>query len=125
VAFGDQIADDITDSILQKCRMDTPSVFIAAQLEDGNIINIEATPIGEQQVAIPTIPFKDIKASIVSVSKEIADALQQVQPSKASVKFGFEVALKEGELTALLVKGSGKANLEITLEWSNSDKPVA
>ncbi|PSB25377.1 CU044_2847 family protein [Stenomitos frigidus] len=102
--------------------MDSQSVYIPVELEDGSIINIEATPIGEQQVAFPTIPFKDIKASIVSVSKEISDAIKQVEPTKASVKFGFEVAFKEGELTALLVKGSGKANLEITLEWSKAEK---
>jgi Trypsin-co-occurring domain 1 len=108
----------ITGLIRQEMFMSNQSVFIPVQLEDGTVITVEATPIGEQQVAIPTIPFKDIKASIISVSKEISDALSQVQPSKASVKFGFEVAFKEGELTALLVKGSGKANLEITLEWS-------
>lgn len=100
--------------------METQSVIIPVQLEDGSIISVEATPIGEQQVALLIIPFKDIKASIVSVSSEIAAALKQVQPDKASVKFGFEIAIKEGELTALLVKGAGKANLEITLEWSKS-----
>lgn len=100
--------------------METQSVFIPVQLEDGSVIRVEATPIGEQQVTFPTIPFKDIKASIVAVSREIADALKQVQPDKASVKFGFEIAIKEGELTALIVKGASKANLEITLEWGKS-----
>jgi Trypsin-co-occurring domain 1 len=34
------------------------------------------------------------------------------------VKIGFEVAVESGQLTALIVKGSGKANLEISMEWS-------
>jgi Trypsin-co-occurring domain 1 len=40
-----------------------------------------------------------------------------VQPDKISVKVGIEVAVESGQLTALIVKGSGKANLEITMEW--------
>lgn len=33
-----------------------------------------------------------------------------------------ELAIESGQLTAVIVKGSGKANLEITLEWERSDK---
>lgn len=51
----------------------------------------------------------------------IAEPLQKVKPKKASVKFGMEMALESGQLTALVVKGSGKANLEITLEWEHQD----
>ncbi len=45
--------------------------------------------------------------------------VQEAKPDKASIKFGLEVTLESGKLTTLLVKGSGKGNLEITLEWSN------
>jgi hypothetical protein len=40
-----------------------------------------------------------------------------VKPKKATVKFGMELAIESGQLTAVIVKGSGKGNLEITLEW--------
>jgi hypothetical protein len=43
-----------------------------------------------------------------------------LKPHKASVEFGLEVALEAGQLTALLVKGSGTSNLKITLEWSEA-----
>jgi len=36
------------------------------------------------------------------------------------VEFGLEVALESGQLTAVLVKGSAKANLKITLEWASN-----
>jgi hypothetical protein len=29
------------------------------------------------------------------------------------------MSIESGKLTAAIVKGSGKANMEITLEWSN------
>lgn len=36
------------------------------------------------------------------------------------MEFGLEVALESGQLTAVLVKGSAKANLKITLEWASN-----
>jgi len=32
----------------------------------------------------------------------------------------LKVAVESGHLTAVVVKGSGEANLEVTLEWSGS-----
>lgn len=97
--------------------MNPQSVVVPVTLEDGREISIEATPIGEQPISLPTLPFGEIRESIIEVSREIAGALQQVKPDKASVKFGLEVGIKEGKLTTLIAKGSMKANLEITLEW--------
>ena len=47
----------------------------------------------------------------------IATPIQKAKPKKATVKFGMEIAIESGALTAVIAKGSGKANLEITLEW--------
>jgi Trypsin-co-occurring domain 1 len=47
----------------------------------------------------------------------------RIKPDKASVKFGLKVAVESGHLTAVVVKGSGEANLEVTLEWSWSRSP--
>ena len=60
----------------------------------------------------------------------IATPIQKARPQKATVKFGMELAIvprtgyanESGQLTAVIVKGPGKANLEITLEWERSDK---
>jgi hypothetical protein len=81
-------------------------------------IAIEATVIGEQRVALPKeFSFDAIGATLESLAKELGHTFELVKPTKAGVKFGLEVAVESGKLTALLVKGSGKANLEISLEW--------
>jgi hypothetical protein len=52
----------------------------------------------------------------------IAIPIQKVKPKKATVKFGMELAIESGQLTAAIVKGSGKTNLEITLEPESQSK---
>jgi hypothetical protein len=37
-------------------------------------------------------------------------------------KIGIELAIESGQLTAVIVKGSGKVNLEIMLEWETQPK---
>ena len=51
------------------------------------------------------------------------NTLDKVRPQKAKIEFGIEVAMKEGQLTALLVQGTATANLKITLEWERKDSP--
>lgn len=102
--------------------MDSTTEIIQVQLSDGTIINVEATPIGEQDVSSPTNrAFREITDSIKSIATELAETLkeinQSVQPDKISIKLGLEIAVESGQLTALIVKGAGKANLEITMEW--------
>jgi Trypsin-co-occurring domain 1 len=52
----------------------------------------------------------------------IAAPIQTVKPKQARVKFGMELAIELGQLTAVIVKGSGTGNLEITLEWEADPK---
>lgn len=104
--------------------MDSQTKIIPVELSDGTLIKIEATPIGEQRVSYQSRPFKEATATIRSIAYEIASTLQSVkediQPDKVSIKLGLEVAIESGQLTALIVKGSSKANFEITIEWSNN-----
>jgi len=97
--------------------MESQTTIVQVQLADGTVVNVEATPIGEQEVAFAQLPFKQATAAIEAIAKEISETLQKVKPDKASVKFGLEIAVETNGLTALLAKGSGKSNLEITLEW--------
>jgi hypothetical protein len=103
--------------------MESDTRVIPLELADGTIVQVEVTPLGEQQVAFQTRPFKEATDVIKAVAKELANeltgALQEAKPNKIAVKFGLEIAIESGELTTLLVKGSGKANLEITLEWGS------
>ncbi|MCC3451008.1 MAG: hypothetical protein JGK04_26570 [Microcoleus sp. PH2017_39_LGB_O_B] len=103
--------------------MDAQSQVIAVELSDGSIISVEATQIGEAQIcSTSALPFSEMKAIIKSLTGDIASTMQEVkqviQPDKMSIKIGLEVAVESGQLTAFLVKGSGKGNLEISMEWN-------
>lgn len=101
--------------------MELPTKIISVELSDGTVVKVEATPIGEQKVSSNNKLFRDVTPAIKSITNEIADTLKDIQqtvkPDKVSVKLGLEVAVESGQLTALLVKGTSKANLEITMEW--------
>ena len=100
--------------------MDPNSRVVQAKLAHSDrTIAIEATIAGDQRVALPSqFSFDAIGETLESLAVEIGHTIERVKPSKAAVKFGLEIAVESGKLTALLVKWSGKANLEITLEWS-------
>lgn len=91
---------------------------IPVQLDNGAVIKVEVAQTGREDVAIDIRPFKEVTNALEGIVDAIAQTLQKAQPDKASVKFGLELAIESGSLTAVIVKGSGKANLEIMLEWS-------
>jgi Trypsin-co-occurring domain 1 len=93
------------------------STTVPVELPNGAIANFEVTTSGREDVNFSSKQFKPVADAIEGVVQMIAAPLQKVKPKKASVKFGMEMALESGQLTAIIVKGSGKANLEITLEW--------
>lgn len=44
------------------------------------------------------------------------------------MKYGLAIGIEQGSLVAAIVRGTGTANLEITLEWENKpklDKPAS
>lgn len=101
-------------SFASECR--TQSVPV--KLEDGTTVYIEATSTGREDVAFDLKSFSQVTEALEGISRALAQSLQNIQPDKASVKFGLELAIESGNLTAVIVKGSSKANLEITLEWN-------
>lgn len=92
---------------------------IKAKLDNGMIIHIQATPLGgAEKVASHGLPsFKQVTDSIEGIADAMVTTLQKVKPTSASVEFGLEIGIEAGQLTALLVKGTGTANLKITLSW--------
>jgi hypothetical protein len=99
---------DFTES-----RSDT----VPVQLPNGAIVKFEVAQTGREDVDFDTKQFQPVAEAIEGVVQMIAAPIQKVKPKKATVKFGMELAIESGQLTAIVVKGSGKANLEITLEW--------
>ncbi len=92
--------------------------IVPVQLPDQVKSQVEATVLsGEEDVSFRVQSFQGVIDAIESIASAMDTALKKVQPDKASVEFGLEMAIESGELTALLVKGSGTANLKISLEW--------
>lgn len=101
---------------------DSRSEIIPVQLPNGATVKFEVTQTGREDVSFDTKQFQPVAEAIEGVVQMIAAPIQKVKPKKASVKFGMELAIESGQLTAVIVKGSGKANLEITLEWESQPK---
>jgi hypothetical protein len=91
----------------------------------GRKVKIEVTELSisddERPVAasLSDMQFADVMHGIEGIASELGGLLKRVGPSKASIEFSIEVGLESGKLTALLVKGSGKANFKVALSWDN------
>lgn len=96
------------------------TVRIPVSLPNGATAKIEVARIGGQQdVGFNAKPLMEISEAIEGIVQAVAIPIQKVKPKKATIKFGVELAMESGQLAAVIVKGSGKANLEITLEWEH------
>jgi hypothetical protein len=102
---------------------ETPSEIVPVTLENGMVIHIEARDLGGTRKvgAFDNKAFSELTGSIEAIAVAFRDSLAKIQPRKASVEFGIEVGIEAGQLTALICKGSGKANLKVSLEWSETE----
>jgi len=100
--------------------------IVKAALDDGTLIRIQATSLGgEERVAHGIPSFKEVTDAVEGIAQAMVTTLKRVKPRQASVEFGLEVGVESGQLIALLVKGTGTANLKITLEWGEIDEDTA
>ena len=90
---------------------------VPVQLPNGAVVKVEVASTGREDVSFDAKEFQPVADASEGVVQMIAEPIRKVKPKKAAVKFGMELAIESGQLTAVIVKGSGKANLEITLEW--------
>jgi hypothetical protein len=98
---------------------DDSTTIIKAKLAGGKTIRIETSQVhGEEKVAAKDFDFQQVAQSIDAIVDSLKATLDKAKAKKATVEFGLEIGVESGQLTALIVKGSGKANLKITLEWS-------
>ena len=90
-------------------------------LGDGVFVKVEvdAQRSGLEEVAAGQLSFDSVAGAITKISHQVSQAIQKVKPSKATVKYSLAIGIEQGGLMASLVRGSGTANLEITLEWEN------
>jgi Trypsin-co-occurring domain 1 len=83
--------------------------------EDENTLTDEEI---EAETSGKILSFEDVTKTITAISSGLAKTLSTVKPTKATVEFGVEFQHEPGKLLAVIVQGSSKINLKITLEWS-------
>jgi hypothetical protein len=98
--------------------MELNTRFVPVTLPYGQQVQVEAsTPDSLEAARFEPNVFDGVIGAIEGVALAVQNALAKVRPAKASAELGLEVGVEGGQLIALLVKGSGKANLKITLTW--------
>ena len=113
--------------------MESEIKVVPVELENGSIIRVQATPIAETEteqskigeeiesdVSLNIRPLKEVTDAITGIAESIKGAIDAAKPTKASIEFGVEFGYESGQITALIVKGTGTANLKISLEWNQS-----
>ncbi|MDA0633318.1 CU044_2847 family protein [Nonomuraea sp. MCN248] len=93
-------------------------------LRDGSVVHVEMS-MGEELVASRLFNFGDVVGKISAITEEVGDAIRAAAPDVATVELGFEIGVESGGLTAILAKGTGKANLKVTFEWRRAEHPTA
>jgi hypothetical protein len=96
--------------------------LVATQI-DGTplLLEVRAGDDPERDVSIlRDTSFDGVVEAIKKISTQLSAALNEVKPDKAALEFGVDVGIESGQLTALIVKGSGSASLKITLEWGKA-----
>ena len=100
--------------------MENQTDIIRVSFEDGTVLHIQVTMFGGMEKVGAKeggMYFDKVTKSIRNIGSEIAKVIKDVQPNKATVSLVLEVATSQGQLTALLVKGTATANLAVTREW--------
>jgi hypothetical protein len=67
-------------------------------------------------------PLSDVGLSIGAIADAVTGAITRVAPDEAEVEFGVDVGVESGQLTSLLVKGTGNATLKVRLLWKKDQE---
>jgi hypothetical protein len=99
---------------------------IKTELPNGAILYVEATLLGGKEKIANKLPsFGEVTQVLDGITDTLLQSLKRAKPKKASVEFGLEIALESGQVTAMLVKGTGAAHLTLTLEWDEENTEQA
>jgi len=99
---------------------------VPLMLPNGVEIRVQANAPDDEEADVSYSDFTealrldDLQGAIEGIAQMVKEAMDKIAPSKASVEFAIELSIESGKLTALWVKGAGKANLKIAMEWSRA-----
>ncbi len=107
-----------------------PHDTLDLELSDGSIVRWAYNPApadGFEEVSVGgrvKAHFRQVTQTVAAMAEDLHGLYLAAKPDKMSIEFGVEISAEAGELTALIVKGSGKANLKITLTWENTKRAL-
>jgi hypothetical protein len=102
---------------------------VRVHLPNGAPVWIEALSLGPREADVAftrvseVLSLDGVRHAIEGVASLVHESVEKVKPDKASVEFGLELGIESGQLSALWVKGTGKANLKVTLGWEKPTLP--
>jgi hypothetical protein len=102
--------------------MDETRELVPVDLGGNQTVFVEVRAAGDTEEdvsALGKLPFQQIADSIDAITQQVQGALQRAKPRRATVAFGLDIGVESGQLTSLLVKGTGTATITITLEWGS------
>lgn len=103
--------------------MNNEKKLVDVKLSDGTIIKMEYPSSGREQVSAKNlIDFQEVFKTVQSLATDVKGIVKKAKAKKTTVEFGVELSAEPGQLTALVLKGSGTASLKFTFEWENNDE---
>lgn len=99
--------------------LDPRTEVTSFELPDGQLINVEVTQTGREDISFgpKDFSFSGISKSLENIVQAMLVPLQNVKPDKATIKFGIQLRVDSGRVEAFVTKGINAANFEITMEW--------
>lgn len=98
--------------------MEARKTVVPVQLANGATLHVAASILGDEaEVTSRVLSFQQVMDTLEGITTALMGVVHKVKPQKARVEFGLEVAVEAGQLTALLVQGTGAAHFQITMDW--------
>ncbi len=103
----------------------TESKVVEVQLPNGTTMGVlVATEPGGTDVGLfdkkdKVYDINDLSKTLDGFAELLKSIWDKAGPTKATIEVGFEIAVKSGKLTAILVEGSGTASMKVTMEWGS------
>ena len=88
--------------------------------EAGSVFLLETSADGEEDISVTSFTFDKLPQVLNDIARPVLSALKKIKPTEASIEFGLEFVAESGSLVAVVVKGSAKANIKVTMAWKPS-----
>lgn len=92
---------------------------VKVQLINGEELLFQVAVLDEEKDVSIYENFKldTILPSLTALAEQLNTTLKSAKPSKLKCELGIQLSIDAGKIVGLVVSGSSKANLKITLEW--------